>query len=538
MHIHSSFLCTLRRAACGALTLGLLAGPVHATGSRAEDIYSLALKNDRAAIVKALSEAVAQDRASGTEPDLQRGLFNAFALTDPRVDSFTKDWLAAEPASAYALTARGWHLYALGWTMRGERPAHRTLPDAIEAMSEHHAAAFELFERASTIDPDLIAASDGVLRLTQTLGHVDIIPIELERIMSRAPNRGSLMRAMGALAPQWGGRWEQVDLLCNRYAPRITTLQNYDSDTCRIDAVYFANFWQGNRREAAQQLLALNDHPILEYARMTEVLDGNGPAAYRKRKLEKIKAERPLGDREAWALDAANSEVSNAAFIEATPEYDAAIAATLDEVRLWADRNPFVGNTVLTYLGHAAEVGDKGGPVFDRDDAIARLKRLLKAVPYDDRAWLLLGNILAGPDYFPSLAAIEAADGAFTNAVAYSYHDYQTVLAKFDLRLRALIDPQNFLAVRSFEGMSPDDQARFDRVVNCPFVLEVQRVSASCAQNDIPLDSCADGAFKEDSAIITHVQSLWARNMCKAEFEAPYESLVLSPVAFDFQIKH
>jgi hypothetical protein len=63
-------------------------------------------------------------------------------------------------------------------------------------MARFHQEAFDLMVAATQADPLLLAASDGILRLSQTLGNIEVIAAELERIMATTPNRGSLMRAM------------------------------------------------------------------------------------------------------------------------------------------------------------------------------------------------------------------------------------------------------------------------------------------------------------------------------------------------------
>ncbi len=115
---------------------------------------------------------------------------------------------------------------------------------------------------------------------------------------------------MTALAPQWGGHPAQVRLLCKRYAAKITPVPGDDSQVCEIDAVYPGGFRAGNQRDEAHQLLEVTPNPILDYARLQDALAGFGPAAQRQKILEAAKVERPLGPREAEALDMARDEDS------------------------------------------------------------------------------------------------------------------------------------------------------------------------------------------------------------------------------------
>ena len=184
------------------------------------EFRQLVYAGDIAGVTAALTEAEARDKASPDEPYLQRNLFTIFTESHDKVNDFTVKWLASEPDSPYAQTARGWQLYAEGWNMRGHAFARDVFPDAMRALMRDHRQAFDLAQQALAQDGDLISASDLELVLTSTLGKRNLIPIELERVMTLRPNRGSLMRAMDALAPQWGGRTEQVKLLCDRYAAK------------------------------------------------------------------------------------------------------------------------------------------------------------------------------------------------------------------------------------------------------------------------------------------------------------------------------
>lgn len=237
------------------------------------DFFALITAKDFAGVEAALTNADSTGEALA-----QRGLFDFFRNSHPAITEFTAAWLAAEPDNPYALTARGWQQLGWGWALRGEDFPRNIRREAIQKMRALHNEALDLFTQASSAAPDLLAASDGLLVLTKTLGNIEIIPVELERIMARHPNRHSLMTAMMALAPQWGGRMEQVGLLCARYASLITTIADYSADICRVDAVYTASFANGPARDAAHTALQTMTHPVLDDARRVDALNSEEPA--------------------------------------------------------------------------------------------------------------------------------------------------------------------------------------------------------------------------------------------------------------------
>ncbi len=237
------------------------------------------------------------------------------------------------------MVARGFHLYAYGWDLRGGQST--VFPAARAAAQDLHAQGLNLTQQAAAADPDFIPASDGILRLLQTAGAQDMVPVELERIMIRHPNRGSLMRAMLFVSPQRGGRPDQVNPLCDRYAPMVHTIPAYTPQICAIDAVYFANFWDGPQRTAAQTALARTDNPVLDYARLQEATKGHGDPVARQHLLKATSAQRPLSPPEAWALDVARSENTGDQVVADLPEYKKALPGAIDRQRIIVERDPY-----------------------------------------------------------------------------------------------------------------------------------------------------------------------------------------------------
>ena len=239
-----------------------------------------------APVEAALQAAVTADMAG--EPDAQRKLFTVFTASAPEIEAFLTGWTTEKPDTSRAQTAMGWHLWKRGWNMRGEGRADQVHHDAMRPFMEDHAAALDLAHRAVAADPDLIAASDLLLRLAASVGEDGPIRIELERVMARYPNRASLLRAMKSLAPQWRGSPAQVKLLCERFAPMVVKVAGHDQAVCAIDAVYAGGFWVGAQRNEVHQLLTVTPNPVLDYARLEDELAGYGSYVSRIKALERL----------------------------------------------------------------------------------------------------------------------------------------------------------------------------------------------------------------------------------------------------------
>ena len=148
---------------------------------------------DIAGVKAALIAAEAEDAASTGAPDAERALFSLCTESHDQVADFSQHWLAAESDFPLAMTARGWQLHTAGWNIRGDGLARNVYPDAMRAMHEDDVQAFALTSKTIARDRKLIATSDLGLRLTTSLGDPGIILLELERVMTLDPNRGSLM---------------------------------------------------------------------------------------------------------------------------------------------------------------------------------------------------------------------------------------------------------------------------------------------------------------------------------------------------------
>ena len=110
--------------------------PAMAQPVRVADLRAQAMAGDMAAVGESLARHQAAFVAGDIDSDQARAPYALFHTTHPQIIAFTDDWLAARPASPYALTARAWVLNRMGWLVRGEKSGRDTHP---QAFAEHRA---------------------------------------------------------------------------------------------------------------------------------------------------------------------------------------------------------------------------------------------------------------------------------------------------------------------------------------------------------------------------------------------------------------
>ncbi len=500
-----------------------------------DELHDLVLAGDIAPVEAALQAAVAADMASSGEPDEQRKLFTLFTNSEPAVEGFLARWIEEQPDSALAMTAMGWHLWKLGWNARGEGTVAEIYPGAMTAFVDHHTRAFDLATRAIAADPDVLGASDLMLRLTATFGNFESIPPELERVMARRPNRGTLIRVMKSLAPQWRGSPAQVKLLCDRYAPMVTTVPGYDPVVCAIDAVYAGGFWDGDQREEAHQLLMLTPNPVLDYARLQDAVDGLGNPIQRVKLLEGIKAERPLDTTEARALDAAHAEVAGPGVLITQDEWKIALGNAVNLRRAGSDLDPYDPLAVNRYVAIAMDAEEVLGVKLDAADLTVRLQRLLAQVPYSARSWQFLGDMTGRDVAFGKidLDALAAAEPYYINAVVYSNYDYDMVSALVSAKFWAIIDPANVTQDRDISALTAGELQQLDEVVHCPMIRQFKILKLVCDNHHISEDRCGDFPAGE-FPVVSRLYKINARGACQQEVQRDLSDLAYSPIAIDF----
>ena len=521
---------------CAFITLPLAA----AASPTPDAFFTLIQTQDLAAVKTALVEAATED--ASVEPQKQRDLFAVFSNSAPAIDAFTTDWLTQSPDDAMALTARGWYFYGMGWAMRGNASGRETSAPAIAKMRAYHRQALEKFQAAIAADPSLIPASDGPLVLAPTLGNSEMVMPELERIMTLAPNRGSLVRAMLVQMPQWGGDMQNIASICDHFAPMVTSIADYTSETCQLDAIYFAEPNSGPFRNQLHDHLIENANPILEYARLADATDRIGTPAWRLKVLEDQMMKADLTAEQALAYDAALNEQTNSGNFYSPETYIAALPAQTIQAKRKVEIDPLnarkVGEYIRAMQSEAAaaearangiafpEVVDADYP-FDAKTGGPALETLLSSNPYDGSAWLYLGVAHLGAR---DLAGIEAAAPYFKNALYYSRYDQRILETVIFTYLTKVTRDRYSKTPLDIAGLSPEELADMDRVIYCPVAKLLVSAAYSCMQNSVPLGHCVLG-FPENQEVFDRLMQSDARKECPTFHQGIETSLETAPVA-------
>ncbi len=498
-----------------------------------DELHDLVRAGDVAAVETALQDAVDADSDVSVEPDEQRKLFTIFTNSEPAIAEFLTRWQHEKPDSALATTAMGWHLWKRGWNALGGVDA--PLPEAWAALRADHGQAYDLAVTVVATNPDLIAASDLMLRLTATLGNPEIAPVEMERVMALHPNRGSLLRIFGAFSQQVADRKLLVTTLCDRYAPMIRSVPAYDAVTCGVDAAYGGGVWYGEDGTEPRQLLQLTSNPVLDYARLQDAAANIGPAQQRVRLLEAEKALRALTTDEAMALDTARAEAAGPEVLITLDEWKIALAGAVDQRRIEADRDPYDPVTVTRYVATLQDASNHLGQTLPRDEMILRLQALLGRVPFAAEAWRDLADMTIG-EVDPGavgLDMLEQVEPYYINAVVYSNYDADMVAALVFGKYWAIVDPKNVTQSRDMTVLSSAERARLDEVVNCPMMRQLKILMLVCRNQGIDIDKCSGfpgGTFPIESRL----HKVNGDSGCQQEVNRPMENLAYSPIAITF----
>ncbi len=582
-----ALLLLLIASAAGAQTLRQAPESDPALSAGTPDLSPGALRarvhsGDRAGVAAMLTAALAEDARPGENPWRERDLFAVFTDLHPAVDAFTQGWLAEAPDDPLAQTARGWQLYAQGWAWRGETTADRTWPERLDRMARLHDQAISLMRQAFTARPDLLPASDGILRLDQTVGSARDIPLVLEQVMATRPNRVSLMWGMMKLAPQWGGAQTQVDLLCARYAGKVQGAGLYDAAICAIDAAYFAQYWDGPRRDAARAALGRTDVDVLNYARLIDVLAGFGTRGARFAVLKRVKAQRDLTVQESivwdglvaeqraaeWKGDLPNPKETadklrhiqdferdltaeeRALFDRALVQLEGGPAPLSDQAeekkarlrqvgltRVAADNAPLSPEAVSQYRFALLDLdaGQAGltpqpYPAFDME---ARLARVLAAFPDDPGTWAALASDIAGfgtKDMTDrdTLSFFEAAEPSYANAIAFGMGQAYYLSEAVSGKVYALIGHADLMHLADPPGLSAAGASRRDAVLICPMLRQVVLLAAACRNEGTAWQQFGPWPLR-DPKVLAYLQS--KRSACPLLTDP--SGMAYSPVPVD-----
>lgn len=504
--------------------------------------------------VKALLDAAhARDFAAveaqirtAADRTLQRDLVWALAATDPDTVEFTKAWLETQKDNPVALTARAWSTYWAGVRVRGELSRFRTWPPLLEESGQLYLGALSLAERATTLDPGFLPASDAVILLRSRTGRTEEVLTELERIIDLDPNRHSLVLATSALSPAWGGSIDLMQGVCSYFADRVADVPDFNADTCLAQAILRAEIWGKPKEWAISVVAGQADAPFLEREVMQLARDHLLSSDSVFLLSTRLKAE---GRMSVYPILAVQKDLPETTGPPDMAEFEQALGNDLAAATLAADRDP--GNVrTLIELRYLYDIEVRSiGQLALRDaattdaerQAIAeqktqtrlqhdadldrRARRLLDLAPRNAPSLQFASQQVISPDPDP-LKADRWALALLTNATVYAnYQEKQ--LGQVVLEARGRYERmQTRMASGEVPGYSA---AQLEEVYLCPYVRAVRLIDEVCAHHETGEQYCVLESlqgYPSHSKISSSLYSTLAeQGVCAVERNAPIELL-------------
>jgi hypothetical protein len=453
----------------------------------------------------------------------QRTLFSMFAVSDPRVDKLTQDWLREKPDSPYALTARAWYLWNRGGLARGQDLTRYTYRAAFDSAARHLSQAMDLGMRAYAIAPDLVGASDVVILTSMHVRGPKSADQIVAEVMTRTPNRSTLVRAAIAKAPRWGGSIEAIFDLCDRYAAQVPGEPGYSADVCKADLVHQANTGP-DEKATVGNIVAASDHPRLAKARLERVMRLGDQSPEMQRRLETY-----LFDETVTDTDAADYLDSWFYRPQQRPlTFFDVYSRKIDKARADLAHDPYNPDLIDTIL-----IDDVNGRIFGepRTDAERRglYRRALTYAPYNAGQW----------SRYASFVSFEAGDPAaanpfYENAIVYSNHRphmagrYADFLAMVWSSLQ--YPPQPDAGPASTPASTPARTAAEDAEILCPLVRAARIYLAQCPGG--PADACSESY--DPQGWIEAITAAQGNDICAQDFALDPDSLTFEEHVIDW----
>ncbi len=451
----------------------------------------------------------------------QRLLFAGLAVSDPCILAFTDERLTRYPNSPYAHATRAWQLYIAGWWARGHESAGRTYPAAMDMMRHLHRRGRDEAWVAYEMAPDLVGASDAVIRLGTTVRGKRSVNDILAEVMAITPNSGTILRAQMAFSPQWGGSVAKMRKACATYAWLVRDIPDYDANYCLLEAVYRVGL-PAQLMGEFDDMLDADDRPGLDFARRLKAMRTNDFSPDARALFAAYLADPDVTNLEAARFHDSRSRVIGQPLVE--PEV---FARRLREVQAEIAFDP--NNPDLLEVLKTSWVGETcvpDPPAFP--DMIAYTRRALTVAPYDADLWL---------DYAQnvSMAArsgkFSAGDVLFGNAIAYSNYRPDIIAraarAKYDFLAELDRQAKGGFVSRKIATDTPDADAE----LACPLTRMLRLYLAQCDVQD-----WSQGCILSEDDVQDYVDLVDAGvrpQSCAIERNARLEELLYIPVPLD-----
>jgi len=453
----------------------------------------------------------------------QRAVFALFESSHPTILALSERWVKEQPDSPYAHAARGWTLLHIGFLARGGATIRDTYPDALALADRYFDEAMVEAERAYTLAPDLVAASDLFIVAGMVATRPRPLDEVLAEVMAQTPSRGTLQRAANALSPRWGGSIEAVFALCDRYAATVPDVQGYTVDVCKADLLQETNFSAADRSVVAG-IVAASDHPLLKPARILQKIQAADTSAAFQEELE------------AYLFDTTVTDTHAAQYLDLTfylPQQRPMISVgvwmrKLSEAWDKFDRDP--ANYWLMSDLTVEAIGDQ--PIRPRLGATERFvmnRDALALAPYEPGLWATLAGLSGNW----SRDRLRQRNALYENSIVYSNHSgwaltaYANVLA-WDFSLLSMARTSGD---GSFAGIPAGDYSDDTEDLLCPFARATRLYALRCQAGEADPERCTyDFASKEWSGAADAIN---AGGLCATELQGDPETLMFQGHAVD-----
>ncbi|MEE9427050.1 MAG: hypothetical protein V3V25_02775 [Paracoccaceae bacterium] len=502
--------------------------------SAPEQIRKLTQKMDFDAVEEILSQAHKASLIGEITYDELREMFRVFQSTAPKMQEFVEAWVDEARDSPYALSALTWNLYTAGWHMRGELSPQFSYMEGRLRFINLHERATRLARRAYEIAPNLVPASDAMLRLTLTNGSNSTTPPSgaaqqvriLEKVMALTPNRGSLVRALSITQPNWGGSFEGAVLICSKFADLVPDVDGYSTDICLVDAAYTYKHGAVVKYRAREALNG-SDAEYLDYARRQDWEPGISRRQDQEI-LEYLEGEGSTDYKLARNYDRSVSDLQGSLSLTKVV-YAAFIAETSEQL----STDPY--NPKLIKFLTEPPFGALPGDYEDSHDEDFKLAKLaLNAAPYDADVW-------------NNIALVSHSSTHPTNAEEIPYFENAMIFANykpayfFEYLTAKRADHAAIYEGANNTNLTGQQLASVDEAVTCPLIRLVRSKEMMClaVQNDDPYyyttacewDPVNDGFL---DGLISQAES---RNACDFEISSETMDLfVMEPSETDFTL--
>ncbi len=501
--------------------------------SAPERIRQLTRSKDFEAVEEILAQAHQASLDGANAYGDLREMFRVFESTAPEMREFTETWLDEMPDSPYALTGLTWNLYAAGWHMRGTRLPQFSYEEGMLRFLGLHERATRLARRAYEVAPNLVPASDAVLRLTLTNGANTRIPMQrvnaqvriLENVMALTPNRGSLLRALTVTQPKWGGNFEGAVLICSKFANLVTDVEGYNTDICLVDAAYTYNYGAAVK-ERARVALEASDEAYLDFARRQDWEPGYSRRADNE-VLEYLAGEGKTD------IEMARNYDQKVSYVQGTPPISGDIyAANIAATRAKLGFDPY--NPALIKALTEPPFGVRPGANLDVHDENFELAKLaLNAAPYDADVWNNIAMVSHGSTDPASAEEIPYFENSMIFANYKPAYFFEYLSAK-----RA--DYSALYGGKTPANLTEQQTASLDEAVTCPLIKLIRFKEMMCAvvQNDNPYYYTTNCEWDpvNDGFLDRLISQAETRNSCDLEINTElFDLFVKTPTQTDFE---